>query len=184
MSSALYRVRIVDARAGDVVMRVTAVHPDAGPPPRTATFALQLLVDLWLSMVDGGVESAQRLARREPWGSFFERLRAYVYGAEVFATTADVDALDAAASRQEPLVWRAQSVLSWGQRNGQPFICVRERQDALPFVAERVVDSCVHEPVTNTKRNMPAALLHLRLTAPELTGFVRVGARFESTAFE
>jgi len=51
--SELYSVEVEQVHAGEVVFRVTTIHPDAGPPREQATFPMNLLVELW-DLLDRG----------------------------------------------------------------------------------------------------------------------------------
>src|SRR5262252_1109503 len=100
--SELYSVAIEAAstKTGEVVMRVTTVHPDAGPPPNKPTFPMNLLTDLWIlyergytALIQGhpkmSDDAALDHAMTEPWGPVFKRLRELSRGLEQPITKAE-----------------------------------------------------------------------------------------------
>ncbi|SES43583.1 hypothetical protein SAMN04487983_105419 [Streptomyces sp. yr375] len=66
--SSLWNARVVEIGGGTVVLRLTAIHPDAGEPARSAAFAVRLLAD-GLERAAGAAERASALDARADAGT-------------------------------------------------------------------------------------------------------------------
>lgn len=200
--SELYSVT-VESVGAEIALRVTTVHPDAGPPPLEPTFPMTLLVDLWSLLDDGfaglvgghtlSEEQARSLARQEPWGATFERLCALAFGVDQPVSRAEYDALEAAMASGAPLTWHGRRVGGWGKRNDAYFAHLNG--DALAFAdaVAPMVASYARDEEQNQgsyrkwphgdQGKLPSVRLVLRLRDPALAGFVRMGMAFESAAY-
>jgi hypothetical protein len=116
--SSLFLVQIAKVDGPNVTMDVTPIHPDAGTPPTDASFALTLLVDLWIKLEAGWSsrwltqapalepEEAKRIAALEPWGPVFGHLRDLRDGIEVAVSREEYE-----ATRVEGATWRGRRVV-------------------------------------------------------------------------
>ncbi|WP_329213340.1 hypothetical protein OG352_01175 [Streptomyces sp. NBC_01485] len=66
--SSLWNARVQEIGGGTVVLRLTAIHPDAGEPPESAAFAVRLLAD-GLERAAGATERASALDARADAGT-------------------------------------------------------------------------------------------------------------------
>jgi hypothetical protein len=201
--SALYSVLIEHVHADEVTFRVTTIHPDAGPPPETATFPMNLLIDLWsllergfVSQIEGctwSAEQAQTLARDPLHAPRMAELRALAFGRNVPCSRADIDEVERQMNDGEPTRLRGLDVLGWGSMGDHHHVFVPG--DPVEFqarIAPLVEDFVVYEhentatyadwPDDNAMDRLPRARVHLELADPTLLAFVRPGWRFESAS--
>lgn len=199
--SELYSVLVESVAGGEVVLRVTTVHPDAGPPPDTASFAVEILLDLW-SLLDRGFgglvdgcplerAEAQRLARDPAWAARCQQLRELGFGRQVECTPEEYAALEAAMMEGGPMLFRGEPVgglLGYGKQSyvfipGDPAVFATA---VAPLIAAHGVDQHEfdesYEDWPDDPDRRPRARVWLRVHDPQWLGFVRPGWRWDSAA--
>ncbi|MDC0719859.1 hypothetical protein [Nannocystis bainbridge] len=199
--SELYSVRVEAVDGVEVVLRVTTVHPDAGPPPDTATFAVEVLVELW-SLLDRGLvgliegceldgAAAQQLARDPAWAPRCKRLRELGFGRQVECTAEEHAALAAVMQAGQSTLFRGEPVgglLGYGE---QSYVFIPADRVALaaavaPLVAAHGVDErefdAAYEDWPDEPEQLPRARVHLRVHDAGWLGFVRPGWSWDTGA--
>lgn len=199
--SELYSIQVESAAGREVVLRVTTVHPDAGPPPDTAGFAVAVLLDLW-SLLDRGLAGlvegcpleraeAQALAQDPAWASRCRQLRELGFGRQVACTTEEHAALEAAMRAGEPLLFRGEPVgglLGYANQAyvfipGDPMVFATA---VAPLVAGHAVDERefdeAYEDWPDDPEKLPRARVRLQVHDAGWLGFVRPGWRWDSGA--
>lgn len=196
--SELYSVEVEQVHAGEVVFRVTTIHPDAGPPREQATFPMNLLVELW-DLLDRGfvaliagcgltAEQARTLARGPVYAARLEALRDLTFGRKLPCSAAEVKELE----RRMQL--RGQAVAGWGGQGGQSFALLPGDPAAfaaalVPLVADFGVDERENEGAydqwpdpAKDRTRLPRVRVRLRLEDPTLLGFVSAGWCFDTAS--
>ncbi len=203
--SELFSVEVERVDAAEVVFRVTTIHPDAGPPREQATFAMNLLLDLWglldrgfVSLIEGcrlTPEQAQALARSPAYATRIEALRELALGRKLQCTAAEIRELERLMHAGEPPALRGHMVEGWGGQGGQhhaflPADPVAFAGAIAPLVLDFGVDEREHQGAydewpygAEDRDHLPRARVWLRLEDPTLLGFVRAGWRFESASY-
>lgn len=203
MGSELYRARVERVARGTVVLRVTTVHPDAGPPAPGARFPVSLLVDLW-DLLESGcpdqiggpapatADEAVALASRAPWGTVFRRLRGLAHGIEEPASEADIAALVKAMGAGERPTLEGRPVGSWGVANGRPYVVLAADDAAFAAaVADLIGASAQDQPEhqeaygawPDGRRSLPRVRITVTFKDPALVGFMRPRMVWGSAAF-
>jgi hypothetical protein len=150
-----YEVTVEDAHDSTIVLRVTSLNSNAWPPLETASFAINLLVDLWVTLVNewplGGstlsAADAKASALSPPWASVLARLRDLAHGEQIAATPDDIAALENALRRGDaPLYFRGAKIAGWGSDGSDRHHVVRAADpEAFAAAASPLVQSCVHD---------------------------------------
>lgn len=200
--SALYHARVERVSADEVHLRVTTIHPDAGPPPSTATFPMNLLLDLWSHLdrgfqIDGctlTADEARALARDPAHGPRAEALHHLTFGRRIPCSGADIAELTRQLEAGETCRLREHTVVGWGDAGDRSFAFVPGDHEAFaaavrPLVADHGVDEPENQDAYRewpddwpSTARLPRGRVWLRLTDPALLGFVRAGWAFESAS--
>ena len=203
--SELYSVHIEGVRAGEVVLRVTTIHPDAGPPPEEPTFAMNLLIDVWYllergfsSLIKGcklGAEQATALARDPVYATRMAALRDLACGRDVPCSAADIAELQRQMKAGEPVQLRGMKVNGWGGAGKQHHVFLPPDPVGFAAAISPLVQRCEVDEQENDEAyenwpegkarpgGLPRARVTLVLADPTLLGFVRAGWRFDSASY-
>ncbi len=205
MGSDYYEVAVEDVREARGVLRVTSLDSNASPPFETSSFAMNLLVDLWASLVNGwpvgGLEpgdAAKALACSVPWVG----LEALSHGERIEVTAADIRALQQALDRNQLLRYRGGDVAGWtSDEAGRQFVVRPPDPAGFADAVEPLVTSCIHdehehqetyeifqsyvdpENPVDVSASLPRVRITLQVTDATLLAFVRRGMVFRSRAY-
>jgi hypothetical protein len=205
--SELYTVTIEKIEGPRVAMRVTTVHPDAGPPPDEPSFPINLLTDLWSNLdrgfvllIEGGhgltEEEGRALARVEPGASTWKRLLGYSVGFEQPITDTQAKILEELQKEgRTPSRWNGCRIGAWsiGPPGMSNIILELGGEEDLKRVAREMVVSTAQDEQEHQESyqawpqdddsKLPRARITVELKDPALLSFVRAGMKFDTAMY-